>query len=295
MFVIVDSNEGTDRDKKENIEREERGEARKDQSNIRMINRLKKYFPKLQQGPLTCGDINVILDGEGGVLAIERKRAGDFLGSIGSRRIFKQVENMANNANWPCIIVEGVISYDKDDMAVIPTFDRFDHVNGYEVTGWPGASIRGAMYAIEWSGCPIITIEPSSLPNMIVDLARFCSKPAEHVQMLDRKRYVTFPPIEFSEGLIATFPSIGLKRTRSLKEFSRSNNDTGTPTLAEMLCWGSNLGKIHKKSRPEGWGDMMVTNFRAALGLQEGEYLMVVRDEEEQSNNGNKKGKKNGK
>lgn len=291
MLVIVESNEGADRDKKENQKREERGEERNDQSNIRAVKRLQKYFPKLQQGPLTCGDINVILDG-GGILAIERKRAGDFLGSIGSKRIFRQVENMANNATWSCIIVEGLISFNEDDMAVIPKFDKLDRVDGHEVTGWQGVSVRGAMYAIQWSGCPIIAIEPSSLPSIVADLARFCSKPAEHTQMLGRKRYVTFPPVTLSEEIIAAFPGVGLKRARSLLEFARKKNDENIGTLAEALSWGTVLKLIDQKSRPEGWGDKTIESFCAALQLQTGEFLTIQEDKQQIQK---KKGRSNGK
>jgi ERCC4-type nuclease len=292
MLVIVESNEGTDRDKKENAKRLERGEDKKDPSNIRMVNRLKEYFPTLQQGPLTCGDINVILENGAGILAIERKRAGDFLGSIGSGRIFRQVENMMTHATWPCIIVEGLISFDKEDMAVIPTFDKQDRVSGHETTGWRGVSVRGAMYAIQWSGCPIFTIEPSSLPSVVSELIGFCSKPSEHLQSLGRKRYVTFPPVSLSEEIIASFPGIGMKRSKSLLEFAQSKNDTGTGTLAEALSWGSMLNLIDRKSRPEGWGDKIIENFRATLGTQTGEYLTIQEDKQQIPK---KKGKYNGK
>lgn len=287
MLIMVESNEDTDRDKKENTKREERGERRKDPSNIRMVTRLKKYFPNLQTAPLTCGDINVILDG-GGLLAIERKRAGDFLGSIGSGRMFRQVERMAQNSKWHCIIVEGLISFDIDDMAVIPKFDKYDKVEGHETTGWRGVSVRGAMYAIQWSGCPILTIEPESLPSIVADLIKFCSKPSEHVQTLGRKRYVTFPPMELSEELLAPL-SGGPKKAKSLLEFAKKNNDTKTGTLAEALSWGSALPLIDKKVRPEGWGDKAVENFRTKLGLQTGEFLMVQEDKQQIQ-----KGKKNG-
>lgn len=291
MLIMVESNEGADRDKKENAKRKERGEASVDQSNIRMVKRLQKYFPKLQQGPLTCGDINVILDG-GGILAIERKRAGDFLGSVGNGRIFRQVERMAENATWSCIIVEGLISFDLDDMAVIPTFDKQDRITGHETTGWRGVSVRGAMYAIQWSGCPIITIEPQSLPNIVADLIQFCSKPSEHTQSLGRKRYVTFPPVTLSEEIISSFPGVGLKRAKALLEFTETNNDKSTATLAEALSWGSVLDLIDRKSRPEGWGDKTIEMFRTTLGLETGELTI---QENKNRKSPNRKGKHNGK
>ena len=59
-----------------------------------------------------------------------------------------------------------------------------------------------------------------------MDLARFCAKPAEHTQMLGRKRIVSFPPVTLSEEIISSFPTVGLKRARSLLEFSQNNNES---------------------------------------------------------------------
>lgn len=291
MLVMVESNEGADREKKKREEAEEQGQTRVDPSNLRVVARLKKYFPNLQQTALTCGDINVILDG-GGILAIERKRAGDFLGSIASGRIFRQVENMANNATWSCVIIEGLISFDEDDMAVIPMFNKKDEVEGYEKTMWRGVSVRGAMYAIQWSCCPIFTIEPSSLPSLVADLAKFCSKPAEHQQMLGRKRIVTFPPVTLSEEIIASFPRVGLKRARALLEFTQKNNDVNTATLAEALSWGSILDLVDRKSRPEGWGDKTIEDFRNTLGLETGELTIVENKNRKSPRKGNVNGRK---
>jgi len=291
MLVVIDTNEGTDREKNhvDQYGRPDR-DKRTDSANVRAVARLKKYFKNLQETPLSSGDINVILDG-GKVLAIERKRCGDFLGSIGNGRIFRQVENMAKNATWSCIMIEGLISFDQDDMAVITTYDKQDRRTGTEETQWKGVSVRGAMYAIQWSGCPIITIEPEQLPNVIVDLANFCAKPMEHYQSMGRHRYVTFPPLTITEEIIASFPGVGTKRTRSLMKFSKELNDNKVATLAETLAWGSNLDKIHKKSRPEGWGDIVVTNFRGTLGLDQGEYLDIKQENPKKQ----VKGKQNGK
>lgn len=291
MLIMVESNENTERNKKDNNAREQVGLRRKDASNIRAVKRLQKLFPNLQQAPLACGDINVLLD-SGGLLAIERKRAGDFLGSIGNGRIFRQVENMANNSKWHCVIIEGQISFDPNDLAVVPIYDKYDNLSGHETTGWKGASVRGAMYAIQWSGCPILVVEPVKLPYIIADLIQFCSKPAEHSQSLGRKRYVTFPPVSVTEEIVAAFPGVGMKKARSLIEFAQGRNDNGVATLGETLSWGSILPLLDKKVRPEGWtGEKTIENFRTTLGLQTGEFLMIQEDKQQIPK---KKGKYNG-
>ena len=278
MFIMMDQNEGIDRNR---IKAGVKGTGVL--SNQRSVERFKNYFGEIQFAELACGDINIILD-NGKLLAVERKRPNDFLGSIASGRIFRQVENMAQNAAWSCIVVEGQFVFDKNDMAMIPVYNKDDtKLVRYEETNWKGASVRGAMYAIQWSGCPIVTADPVTVPRVVHDMATFCTKPAEHAQSLGRKRIVTFPPITLPEEIVSALPNVGLKRARSLLEFAQRQNDNKerVVSLAEALSWASMLRLIDKKSRPEGWGDMTITNVRTALGLLMGEYLVVQEDKNE--------------
>jgi hypothetical protein len=146
------------------------------------------------------------------------------------------------------------------------------------------------MWAIMFSGCPIIGIEPHGLANAIASVASFCTKPSEHSQMLGRHRYVTFPPVTIAEEIIAAFPGIGLKRSRSLLEFSKKKNDNEIATLGEAISWGTVLKLIDRKSRPEGWGDKTIENFCATLGLETGEFVTIQEDKQQ-----TRKGRKNGK
>jgi ERCC4-type nuclease len=275
MFIIIDQNEGIDRNKIKKGVKE-----KKTLANARAMARLKGYFGEIEFAELTCGDINIILD-DGKLLAIERKRPGDFLGGIASGRVFRQVENMAKNAAWSCIVLEGVFSFDKNDMAVIPIYSEDDgKIVRWESTEWKGASVRGAMYAIQWSGCPIIMVDPISIPKVVHDIAIFCSKPAEHAQSLGRRRIVSFPPITLPEEIISALPGVGLKRARALLEFTKRKNinEERVPSLGEALSWASMLNLIDKGSRPEGWGKTTILNVRVALGLEMGEYLTVQED-----------------
>lgn len=255
MFILVDVNEGA--------------------TNPKVVERMQKVFPNLELTQLAFGDVNVILD-DGNIIAIERKRAGDFLGSIGDGRVFRQVENMSNGAKWCCIIIEGSLAFNEDDMC---------EVDGEE-TGWKGVSVRGAMMAIQWSGCPILFTYPENYPNTIVDIISFCGRPVEHFQSLGRKRIVTFPPIEVKEEILSAIPGVGFKRARALLEFCGDGKESGT--LAEGLCWASSMKLISSKSRPPGWGDKTAENVRLALGLKENEYL-DIKVEGEQNGKANKK------
>jgi len=259
MFILVDSNEQA--------------------TNPKVLSRMQRVFPNLQITQLPFGDVNIVLD-DGNILAVERKMPGDFLGSIGDGRVFRQVEAMSNGAKWCVIIIEGTFEFTQNDMVRI----------GLETTNWKGSSVRGAMMAIQWSGCPIVFTYPDNYPYVIADMIEFCNKPDIHRQSLGRKRIVTFPPIELKEEIVSAFPGIGLKRAKALFEFAGSQHD-GISTLAEALCWVSSFPKIASKSRPEGWGDKTVTNFRGALGLRDDEYIDIKEEKKGTKKNGKSKSK----
>lgn len=283
MFIMIDQNEGIDRNKLVKGKNGDKVKQTKTLANQRAMKRFEEYFGELQFAELTCGDINVILD-DGKLLAIERKRPGDFLGSIANGRLFRQVENMAKNAMWSCILVEGLFHFDDTDMACIPVYDKSEEkVLNYERTNWKGASVRGAMFAIQFSGCPIITTNPIGVPRIVHDIATFCSKPAEHAQSMGRRRIVSFPPISYPEEVISSLPLVGLKRARTLLEFAKvkNGNKERVVSLAEALSWASMLNLIDKAHRPEGWGNKTIENVRVALGLELGEYLIVQEDKQE--------------
>src|SRR5271157_2960067 len=189
MIVLVDSNE--------------------EATNPAIVEIMRTHFTELQVVPLEFGDVNIILE-DGSILSIERKNVDDFLGSIGDGRVFRQVERMSNGSKFYCIILVGNIHFDKDDMTV---------TNG-RTTQWRGKSVRGAMMAIQWSGCPILqSANDEMYPFTIMEAVEFCRKPIEHTQGLGHHRIVTFPPVELSLEILSAFPGIGFKRAQALMEF----------------------------------------------------------------------------
>jgi len=248
MIVLVDSNEKA--------------------TNPAIVKSLKKLFPKLKVTPLKFGDIQIVLD-DGEIIAIERKKANDFLNSVGDGRVFRQVEKMSKGAKWSCIIIEGKITFDKNDMVVA---DKRE-------TGWKGKSIRAALFAIQFSGCPVLQTNTEYFPNAVAEIIRFCTKPSIHAQKLEHKRIVTFPPVELSVDILCSFPGVGLKSAMALKEFAAGNHDDNFGSLAESMCWVTSFPLISPNDRPVGWGSAMIANFRTALGLHPWEFLDIKVDE----------------
>jgi len=234
------------------------------------VQNLKRTFPGLIVSQLDFGDVNVILD-NGELLAIERKQVFDFLSSIGDGRLFDQAERMSK-AKYSAIIVQGTLGYTSDDMAVA----------NKEKTNWSGSSVRGALYAVQFSGCPVIFAQEDWYPKIIQDLINFVTKPDKHWQTKHR-RIITFPPLDERVDLLASFPNIGVKRASSMVEFcGKVEGNLGT--LAEALCWASAMPLIDNASRPAGWGNKIAQNFRDYLGLKPGQYLEIKESETEKEN-----------
>ena len=240
-------------------------DSNEEATNPRVIEELRKHFTKLQITSLAFGDMNIILD-NGDLIAIERKNAGDFLGSIGDGRVFKQVENMAQSAKFYCVILVGSLIFDKDDLTVAA---------GRE-TGWKGSAVRAALMAIQWSGCPILSCSSTEMfPFAVEEVIRFCSKPAEHLQSIGHRRIVTFPPLELSTEILAAFPGVGIKRAQALIDFVST---TPYNSLGGALAWASVFPLIKEGGRPAGWGDKTVENFRGLLGLEPNQFLQIKED-----------------
>lgn len=245
MIVVADSNEQS--------------------TNPSIVALMKKRFPKMTVTSLSFGDYNIILD-NGDILAVERKNVGDFLGSVGDGRVFRQVEAMCA-ARFSCIVMVGSMYYDGNDMVVA---DR-------RLTGWNGKAIRAALTAIQFSGCPIVWCDSDGyFPDAVQEMVEFCSRPAEHLQRLSRKRIVTFPPVEVDIEILASFPGVGIKRAQALMDFVAN---TDYSSLAGALAWASAFPLIKEGGRPEGWGNKTVLNFRGLLGLGNGQYLEIKEEE----------------
>lgn len=231
------------------------------------ISNLQKVFPKVLISKLSSGDLNIILE-DGSILAIERKEIHDFLASIGDGRLFAQVENMATHAKYSVIVITGTLGYTKDDMAI---------ANG-EITNWHGASVRGAMYAVMFSACPVFLVNKENYASLCLELSEFVTKEDQRLQR-NHKRIVTFPPVEDEVDILCAFPDVGLKRANSLMDFIGGKNGNGT--LAEAMSWVSALPLIPAESRPQYWGMKSIDKFRKTLGLKENQYLEIREETQE--------------
>jgi ERCC4-type nuclease len=267
MIIIIDQNEKSTNPAVYDL-------IKKSFSNVIVTN-----LPHREHGgvKVTAGDINIPLE-DGNILAIERKTPHDFLQSIGNRHIFHQVEVMAQHAKYSVIIVTGKFLYtEKSDMVRIDGEEK--------LTNWTGASVRAAMTAIQFSGCPIIFCPSNKYCMAIAEIYNTVNKPDKH-QGIIKNRIITFPPIDDRIQFLAQLPNVGMKKADSLLKFAGkmdNNADAdGYGTLASALHWMSILVQINKKERPAGWGPELILNTRIFFGLAENEYLAPVIEDDNQ-------------
>jgi ERCC4-type nuclease len=231
------------------------------------VDDLRKHFgdKSVVIGTPASGDLNILLS-NGGILAIERKTPSDLLNSIGDGRLFHQVENMANHANYSVIVITGYMSYDpKDDFVVIDA-----------KTNWKGKSVRAALDAVQFSGCAIRTCSKNGYATTVGELYDLVNKSSGIHLQLKKRRVITFPPVSVPVEILSSFPGIGLKRAISLLEWaSTTKGDECSTTLAQAIEWASIMALVNKPDRPEGWGDAVVKTFRGSLGLQPDECMKI--------------------
>lgn len=249
---------------------------------------------------VTAGDINIPLD-DGSILAIERKTPSDFLNSIPNRHIFDQVEVMANNSKYSAIIVTGSFSYkNKTDEVVIVNKNKmqivlkliqngsFDEAKELLVeieregkTNWKGISVRAAIHAIEYSGCPVIFCPENEFCNQISELYQLVNKSDKH-QGVTKNRIITFPPIDSRVEFLAQLPGVGMKLADSLLSFAGMMDDNadelGYGSVVSALHYMSIMLTIDKSSRPAGWGVAKVQTCRLFFGLASDEYIAHPRE-----------------
>ena len=218
---------------------------------------------------LRCGDINVCLP-NGNLLIIERKAPSDLLASIGDGRLFDQAERMVTLSPWSFIIINGAITYNNSDMAVIDG----------EASNWRGASVRNALLAVQLAGCVVTSTDGVGLICTIEEIISLCSK-TDHSPSVRKQRALTFPPIDTRIEILAQFPGVGYKRAEAILRYVAAcpvNPDDEFGSIASAIEWATLLPLINENSHPEGWGKITIANFRTILGLAADEYLNVRKD-----------------
>ena len=231
----------------------------------------------IQVMKLQAGDINILVEDK--FICIERKAPGDFLASIGDGRLFNQAERMVTMTPWSFFLIDGMITFDIDDFAVADN----------NSTKWNGAAVRAAMLTIQLAGCVMLQLGNINFSYMLRQIIDIAMKPV-HEQKLRTIRAISYPPIEPSAEILASFPGVGLKRARSLLEWVCTNKpgcDDTQGSLASAIEFATMMPLLKSEDHPEGWGGKTIENFRGMLGLGQDEYLTIVKDNHQEEENKN--------
>lgn len=122
-------------------------------------------------------------------VCIERKTSKDFVGSIKTKRLFKQVVQLRENYESPLLLIEGY--------------------NLYSVGGVHPAGVRGALAMIAISvGLPILfSKDTDDTTKLLLTIVRQESSLKKEVAYYPKKK--AFSPSEEIERVIESFPGIG--------------------------------------------------------------------------------------
>jgi len=208
---------------------------------------------------LEHGDLLATTD-DGTLIAVERKTAGDLLGSLGDGRLWPQLAGMRQQTPWCYLVVCGLLSPSADGYT---TTER-------GVTKWPWASVQGAMIQAQELG--VVVVLAADDQDYEATVLRLSSRSHDATVMI---KPVKEPSIlSEAERILTAFPGIGLERVGAILDY------TARPCWA--LAWLTHLDATDKVP---GVGLGIKRNIRSALGLADNESLWVLIDEGE--NNGN--------
>jgi len=209
---------------------------------------------------LEHGDLLATTD-DGTLIAVERKTAGDLLGSLGDGRLWPQLAGMRQQTPWCYLVVCGLLS---------PAADGFTTTER-GVTKWPWPSVQGALIQAQELG--VVVVLAADDQDYEATVLRLSSRSHDATVMI---KPVKEPSIlSEAERILTAFPGIGLERVGAILDY------TARPCWA--LAWLTHLDSTDKVP---GVGPGIKRNIRAALGLADNESLWVLVDEGGNDGNG---------
>lgn len=196
---------------------------------------------------LQCGDA-WIAAGDGKLLIVERKTAGDLLASIADGRLFDQAAAMVEMTPWCYIAVEGTLA---------------PHAGGKTLadgglTGWQWSAVQGALQTVQEMGVAVVYLSgPEEFAPFVERLAKRDRGPVRAGGV--RKVELLAPGM----SLLMSLPGVGPDRAKSILE------QTGTAAFALSTLTDDTLNLI-------GIGRETRAKIREALGLGDGDRLEIV-------------------
>lgn len=199
---------------------------------------------------LDAGDLLIATD-DGDLLAVERKTANDFLGSLRDNRIWTQLAGLRSLTPWAYLALCG-------DLRPGPGGLTFSDGRS---TGWNWASVSGALLSIQEAGVHVVWVPSDSEYEQAV--IRLANRDRSPIIVQPARQMVLMSE---AEQILTSLPGIGLEKARSLLAYC------GSPAWALwFLCdeqWDG-------PNPPKGFGPETKRRVRAALGLKPEQQLWI--------------------
>ena len=198
---------------------------------------------------LETGDYHLWRD-DGDIVIIERKDAGDLLGSIADGRIFEQAARLSQlDNNWVYVLVTGALS---DISGKVLTDKR--------MTGWDYNSVMGALLTVQEMGVAVTFGSDDTLAD---DLQRIAERSHGSVRVSPRRDTSL---VSDKAAVLMSIPGIG--ETKASELLGRSLND-----LADAISYA--LDDTIENS-VKLIGEKTQAKIREFFGLEENELLEVI-------------------
>jgi ERCC4-type nuclease len=196
------------------------------------------------------GDLLVIAE-DGSLIAVERKTVSDFLGSVKSGRVWPQLAGMRKQTKWCYLVICGRMQPSPDGYV---TTKR-------GVTGWPWASIQGALLRAQELGAMIVWA--ASDEEYEATVMGLSNRGHEATVTLEPVRLPNI--LSAAERILVSLPGIGLDRVGDVLDYAN--------TAGWALTF---LTDTSHEDHVIGIGPGIKRKVRAALGLHENEILSVI-------------------
>lgn len=211
--------------------------------------------------PLPAGDVLAMCD-DGAAVAIERKTAGDLLGSLRDGRLLAQAGGLRAVTPWSYVVVTEPLYCGRAGFAV------YEPKRGRTLveTGWAWNAVQGALLALQELGVGVVLGKGQ---DDFEACARWLFERARGPVAVARRETV---PMDDATRILTSIPGVGAERAKQLLR------DCGTVAdalwaLTDAPVWGGRKNVI-------GVGPVTRRQARQALGLPEGWVLRAAREDD---------------
>lgn len=195
----------------------------------------------------------------GGCMVVERKTPHDLLHSIEDGRLVDQCRRMVKWSWLPVVLIDGLLG-DEDGMA---TADG-------SMTGWSARSVEMMLLSLMAGGVSVIGGRGTELGEIVLWLIGWMDK-EDH--LLPGKR-ASIPFIEPTVGMdvLTSFSGIGPQTAKNILDYCGS--------LRNAFMFMTDERSVRLKEKPKGVGAQRIAEFRRAMGMEDGEVMVPIKEED---------------